>query len=109
VVEGIVCSIRDIAAGKLVGKTKGPAEGYVFEVLQDRTFSPALSSTRNIGGARPPAEVTSNPTWRKVREVLREAAARGQLLGGAPQELLGSVLDGWRVTKVRAQMVERRE
>ena len=108
--EGLVCAIREIATGRLVGKTAGPLEGYVLEVLHQRTFRPEFSSNRNTGGARGPTPVAGGPAWAKVRELLRDMSRRSQFISQASGQLSGepfdSLLDGWRVVKVRAQMVE---
>lgn len=108
--EGLVCAIREIATGRLVGKTAGPLEGYVLEVLHQRTFRPEFSSNRNTGGARGSTPVAGGPAWAKVRELLRDMSRRSQFISQALGQLSGepfdSLLDGWRVVKVRAQMVE---
>ena len=108
--EGLVCAIREIATGRLVGKTAGPLEGYVLEVLHQRTFRPEFSSNRNTGGARGPTPVAGGPAWAKVRELLRDMSRRSQFISQASGQFSGepfdSLLDGWRVVKVRAQMVE---
>jgi hypothetical protein len=110
--EGLVCSIREIATGKLVGKTKGALTEYVLEVLHQRTFKSQFSSSQNTGGRRGPNDVSSNPAWVKLRGLLREMAARSEFVsqasGGLSQQVFGSLLDGWRMVKVRAQMVELR-
>jgi len=109
-IEGIACSIRDIATGKLVPMTHGNLEGYVLEVLHNRTFTLQFSSSKNTGGPRGPDRVTDNPSWKRLRTLLRAMASQQQLLsaasGGLSREPLSSLLDGWRVIKVRAELVE---
>ncbi len=109
-VEGIVCSIRKIATGKLVAKTRGPISGFVLEIIHHHTFTPHYASDRNTGGPRGPEDVRDNPTWARLRQVLHEMADRQQLIsaasGGLVEEPLGPLLDGWRVVKVRADSVQ---
>lgn len=112
-IEGIVCSIRSIATGKLIPKTRGDLSGHVLEIMHDQTFQLHYASDRNTGGARGPENVRENPVWQRVREVLREMASGKQLIsaasGGLGQEPLHSLLDGWRVVKVKAEYVESAE
>jgi hypothetical protein len=109
-IEGLVCSIRDIASGKLVAKTHGALEGFILEVLHDRTFHPQFSSARNTGGPKGPVEVHRNPTWLRMRDALQKMASSGGLTsltaGGAAAEPISSLLDGWRVVKLRASVAE---
>jgi len=109
-IEGIVCSIRQIATGKLVAKTSGDLSGFVLEVVHNQTFRLHYGSDRNTGGPRGPEDVRENPVWQRTRSALRELATSkkfGSLsVGGAPDESLRSLLDGWRVVKVKAQQVE---
>lgn len=106
--EGIVCSIREITTGKLVGKTKGDLTGYVLEVLHQRTFRPQFSSNRNVAGMR--GGGADSPARAKLQALLRQIAQANRFVshasGGLPNEVFGPLLDGWRVIKVRAQMVE---
>ena len=110
--EGIVCSIREIASGKLVAKTKGEPGGYLLEVLHHRTFRPQFSSNRNTGVSGR-AQALQNVPWARLREILRESAKQHRLYsyasGGLPNEVFGSLLDGWRVVRVRAASVELRQ
>lgn len=112
VTQGIICSIREIATGKLVVKTKEDLGRYLLEVLHLRTFRPQFSSNRNVGpvGA---SQVAKGPAWRRIQEILRNAAKERRFFsyatGGMPNELFGSLLDGWRVVRARAAAVEYRE
>ena len=112
VAQGIICSIREIATGKLVAKTRDELEGYLLEVLHHRTFRPQFSSSRNVGPATA-GTIARSPAWRKMQEILRNAAKERRFFsyatGGLPNELFGSLLDGWRVVRVRAAAVESRE
>jgi hypothetical protein len=112
-IKGIVCSVRNIATGKLVAKTRGDLAGYVLEIMHDQTFQLHYGSDRNTGGPRGPESVRDNPAWRRVREVLGEMAASGKLVsaasGGLGEEPVRSLLDGWRVVKVKAEYVESAE
>jgi hypothetical protein len=78
-----------------------------LEIVHNQTFRPFLSSDRNTGGVRGPEEVTANPLWVKLRGLLREMADRKQLVAsaseGLSQDPLRTLLDGWRVVKVKAQ------
>ncbi len=112
-IEGIVCSIRDIGTGKLVAKSRGDLSGFVLEVLHHQTFQLHYASDRNTGGPRGPENVKENPTWLRVREVLREMSANNQLVsvatGGLSEEPMRPLLDGWRVVKIKAEYVESAE
>jgi len=109
-IEGIVCSIRQISSGKLVPVTQGKLQGYVLEVLHSHTFAPQFSSTRNTGGPRGPERVSDSPSWKRLRVLLREMASERQFVSAAPgglaREPFASLLDGWRVIKVRAEVIE---
>jgi hypothetical protein len=109
-IEGIVCSIRDIATGKLVAKTSRDLSAYVLELLHSQTFRLHYASDRNTGGPRGPEDVRENPVWQRLRGALREMAAGKQLLTVSGEGMfegpLRSLLDGWRVVKVKARQVE---
>lgn len=109
-IEGIVLSIRKIASGQLVAKTTGDLSGFVLEIVHNQTFRPYLSSDKNTGGPRGPEQVTANPAWMRLRELLREMVESKQLVSAASEGLskepLRSLLDGWRVVKVKAQHIE---
>ena len=112
-IEGIVCSIRHIASGKLAPATQGDLQGYVLEVLHSRTFTPQYSSHKNTGGPRGPERITDGPSWKRIRALLREMASKRQFVSAAPGGLSGepfaSLLDGWRVIKLRAELIELAE
>lgn len=109
--EGLVCSIREIGTGKLVAKTKEQPERYLLEVLNQRTFRSQFSSSRNTGG--PGVQALRSPAWSKLRQVLQDSAKHRRLYsyasGGLPNDVFGSLLDGWRVVRVRAAAVELRQ
>lgn len=109
-IEGIVCSIRNIATGKAVGKTRGDVSSFVLEIVHHQTFKVHYASDRNTGGPRGPENVRNNPIWARVREALTAMAAKKQYIssaaGGLSEEPLASLLDGWRVVKVKAESVE---
>ncbi len=108
--EGIVSSIREIATGKLVAKTTGDLAHYVLEVVHSQTFQLHYASDRNTGGPRGAEDFRQSPIWRSLRSVLRQMAAAKRLVsvsqGGATEEPLRSLLDGWRVVKVKARQAE---
>jgi hypothetical protein len=112
VTQGIICSIREIATGKMVAKSKEDLGRYLLEVLHLRTFRPQFSSNRNVGPASG-SQVVKSPAWRRIQEILRNAAKERRFFsyatGGLPNELFGSLLDGWRVVRARAAAVEYRE
>jgi hypothetical protein len=128
-IEGVVCSIREIATGRLVAKTKGPLERYVIELVHDLTFSPQFSSARgsaplregalertgvlSIGSGKAPTEVVKNPMWLRLRSLLRAMAESNQLVsvasGGLAGDSFRQLLDGWRVVKVKAEVLTRQE
>lgn len=109
-IEGLVCSIREVATGKLVTKTKGSPSGYVLEVLHDRTFHPHFSGNINAGGPRGTTEIRENPKWVHIRALLRDMATSkkfvSQASGGLSGEPFVALLDGWQVVKLHADMVE---
>jgi len=109
-VEGVVCSIRNIATGRLVGRTRGEVSGYLLEIVHHQTFKLHYGSDRNTGGPRGPDDVRNNPVWTRLRELLTKMAAKKQYIsvasGGIAEEPLRSLLDGWRVVKVRAEHVQ---
>jgi hypothetical protein len=112
-VAGIVCSIRKISTGKLTAKTRGNLDGYVLEVIHDRTFTAHFSSDRNAGGGRGPDQLRGSLSWVRLRAVLRKMAVEGRLpsvaSGGLSQEPFSSLLDGWRVVKVKAEAIDTME
>ena len=112
-IEGIVCSIRKVATGRLAAKTSGPLDGFVLEILHAQTFRPQLSSVRNSGGPKGSEDPTQNPTWLRLRAKLQEMASRRQFVSHASgrftSEPFDAMLDGWRVVKVRAELVDRDE
>lgn len=109
-IEGIVCSIRDIRSGKLVAKTRGDLAGFVLEILHAQTFRLQYSSEKNVAGAAASGIPAHNPLWSRLRALLQEMAARGELVsvssGGLSQDPFASLLDGWRVVKVKAEAIE---
>lgn len=109
-IEGIVCSIRNISTGKLAGKTRGGVSGYVLEIVHHQTFRLHYASDRNTGGPRGPEDVRNNPTWARLRELLTGMSAKKHYMsvasGGLAEEPLLSLLDGWRVVKVKAEHVQ---
>lgn len=112
-VSGLVCSIRQVATGKLTAKTRGDLAGYVLEILHSRTFQAQFSSATNTGGAKGPEVVSDNPSWSRVRSLLKQQAESKQLAsygsGDAAREVFGSLLDGWRLVKIKAAFVLREE
>ncbi len=109
-VEGIVCSIRSIRTGKYVQKTRGDLSEFVLEVLHSQTFRFQYSSERNVAGSIAADVSAENPVWLKFRSILQEASSRGDFAGARAavlgEEPFSSLLDGWRVVKVRAEAVE---
>lgn len=107
-VDGLILSIREIATGKLMASTTGDLEGFVIEILSERTFNSRFSSL--INAPRGSEQPSATPRWRRLREVLREAAAQGQLFSAAmPGNPLAKYLDGWKVIKVRSNEIETQE
>lgn len=110
VIEGIVCSIRNIATGKLVPKTRGDLNGFVVEVLHAHTFHFQLSSEKNRAGLAGSDAATQSPVLHKIRALLAEMVARKELVSGSSgvlsEEPFASLLDGWRVVKMKAEAVE---
>jgi hypothetical protein len=108
--EGIVCSIRDIRTGKLVPETKGALTGFVLEILHTQTFRFQFSSERNAPRPAGSEVPTDSPLWLKLRTLLREMAGRREFAsagsGALLEEPFASLLDGWRVVKVKAKAVE---
>ena len=112
-VSGLVCSIRQVATGKLTAKTRGDLGGYVLEILHSRTFQPQFSSETNTGGAKGPEVVSDNPSWSRLRNLLRQQAEKKQFVsygsGNVAQEVFGPLLDGWRLVKMKAELVLRED
>lgn len=112
-IEGLVCSIREVSTGQLTAVASGRLDQFVFEILHSRTFNPRFSSEHNVGGARVARPVQEYDRWKRLRQRLRESAEKGQLLSHASQglvkEVLGTMLQGWRVTKVRTDAIESME
>jgi hypothetical protein len=111
-IEGLVCSIREIATGKQVAKTHGALEHYVLEIVHNRTFSPQYGSRQNIRdrNGRPAVDLATNEIRTRVADSLRQAASQGEYAGRASDLLqkdpFAALLDGWRVVKLRASLVE---
>jgi hypothetical protein len=94
----------------LAAKTRGDLDGYVLEIIHDRTFTAHFSSDRNAGGGRGSDQMKDNRSWLRLRALLQEKAAEGSLpcvaSGALSQEPFSSLLDGWRVVKVRAEVID---
>ena len=110
-VSGLVCSIRQVATGKFTAKTRGDLEGYVLEILHSRTFQTQFSSKTNTGGAKSSEVVSDNPSWSRLRSLLKQQAESKQLAsygsGNVAREVFGPLLDGWRLVKMKAEFVLR--
>jgi hypothetical protein len=108
-IEGVVVSIRNIATGKLVSKTRGDVSGYLLEVVHSETFA-QRSSDRNISGPRTAGRPGVSPAQAQLSQTLRELAAAGELPSAAAGDLsrdpFRSLLSGWRVVKVKAERIE---
>ena len=110
-VDGIIISIREIASGQRVKVAAGDPRGYVFDLLDDRTFDPRVSSKSNTQGVTG-GRVYDSPAFGQIQRALREhadrtvAAGADALLG---QEPLSAILDGWRLVRVCAARVEVKE
>jgi hypothetical protein len=108
-VDGIILSIREIASGRLLAQSAGDLDGYVVELLNERTFSPRYASQRNA--PRGTDHPTAAPGWDKLRQALRDAADGGVLYSSSLPTLftespLAKVLDGWKVLRVRSREIE---
>ncbi|MBE9565273.1 MAG: hypothetical protein IMF16_00795 [Proteobacteria bacterium] len=112
-VSGLVCSIRQVATGKFTAKTRGDLEGYVLEILHSRTFQTQFSSKTNTGGAKSSEVVSDNPSWSRLRSLLKQQAESKQLAsygsGNVAREVFGTLLDGWRLVKMKAEFVLRED
>jgi hypothetical protein len=117
-VQGIVTSIREIATGRLIGLATGDLRQYVLELVVDECFDRSYSSETNCEGPKGPDRITDNSIWRHLRGELRQRAERrefqpyapialpGAPAGGGIAQSLSSILDGWRIIKVRAPTLE---
>jgi hypothetical protein len=111
-IEGLVCSIREILTGKRVAKTHGPLEKYVLEIVHNRTFSAQYGSRQNNRdrSGRPAADLAACEARLRLADLLRQAASNGEVAGQASDLLtkdpFAALLDGWRVVKLRANLVE---
>ncbi len=107
-IEGIILSLREISSGQLVPLASGDPGRYVLEVLHSRSFDPSFASVQNAGRAAAPGQ--TSPIWAKVRALLSSLAAERKLVsladGSLASSSLASLLDGWRIIKVRADEVE---
>ena len=108
-VDGIVLSIREIATGRLLAATEGGLDGYVIELLNERSFSPRFASQRNA--PRGTDHPTAAPAWARLRQALRQAADSGMLYSSSMPTLftespLAKLLDGWRVLRIRSNDFE---
>jgi len=112
-VLGLVCSIRAIATGKLVGKTRGNLSGYLLEVIHSESFLSQGVSSVNRGGPRRFGQLRQSAAWWETRALLRELAGKQDLVSAASgrlsEEPFGALLDGWQVMKVKADAVEAPE
>jgi hypothetical protein len=112
-VVGVVCSVRNISTGNLVTQTRGDLTGYVLELIHAQTFRPHYGSDQNTGGPRGPEDIRENPVLNRLRRTLNELARKGHRINtageGLGEEPLKSLLDGWRVVKVKAEVVESAE
>jgi len=108
-VDGLVLAIRDIQSGQFVRETAGPLTQYVVELLYDNTFNTRYASLRNAprGVDRP----ASTPMWKRMRALLREAAAKGDMWSTSTptafaKSPIARQIDGWKVVKVVADQIE---
>ncbi|OPZ81157.1 MAG: hypothetical protein BWY76_03124 [bacterium ADurb.Bin429] len=104
-VDGIVLSIREISTGRLLAETSGDLDGYVIELLNERTFSSRFASQRNA--PRGTDHPTAAPAWARLRQALRQAADGGVLYSSSMPTLftespLAKLLDGWKVLRIRS-------
>ena len=103
--EGLVCSIRQVATGEFVATAADNLRQYVIEVLVSKTFHPAFASAQNLG---PTAvhRVMDNPVWQSVRDRLVDLRNQGQLPAGGPAVLSGplkDLVDTWGLVRIRAK------
>jgi len=108
-----VASIRNVGTGKFVAKTRGDLGRFVLEILHSHTFRFQFSSERNSPGVGVQDVPSQNPVRQRIQALLREMAGGKELLSGTAgllsQEPFASLLDGWRVVKVKAESVEHLE
>ncbi len=107
--DGLVLAIREIATGQLVSQTTGALDACVVELLFDGTFNTKYASLKNA--PRTADRPNSTAAWKRIRALLRDAAAKGQLWSTASAELftaspMAKLLDGWKVVKVIAAHLE---
>lgn len=112
-IHGLICSIREVSSGELVGVAAGNFRQYVFEILHSNSFHPRFGTERNSEGSQGPGGLADNPVWSQLRQQIREAAKRGKLVshaaGHLDEEPFASLLDGWRIVKVWTGEVESLE
>jgi len=111
-VLGLVCSIRAIATGKLVGRTRGDLSKYLLEVIHSESFAAQGPPSVNREQRRL-SRLRQNPAWSQTRALLRELADKKDLVSAVSsrlsQEPFDSLLNGWRVVKVKGDQVEAPE
>jgi hypothetical protein len=109
-IEGLVLSVREIATGKLVPLASGEFSQYVLEVLHNRSFDAIFSSTQNAGKSTMGQRPQNTPMWARVKSALHQMGAERKLISLADGTLnaspLATMLDGWRIVKVRANEIE---
>lgn len=111
-IDGLILSIRDISTGKLMSSTTGELTDYVIELLYDNTFSAKFASLKNA--PRTAERPTAAPAWRRMQAILRDMAAKGELLSTSSPDFLQNspltkMLDGWKVIKVRSHEISTLE
>ena len=107
-IDGMVVAIREISSGQPVIVAAGDARRYVFDLLDDQSFDPRVSSKRNSQGVSA-GRVRDAEAYHQVKQALRQLAGRAapasgySALAGPP---LSELLDGWRVIRVRTPQVD---
>ncbi|NIM06429.1 MAG: hypothetical protein GTO55_08515 [Armatimonadetes bacterium] len=109
-IEGIILSIREIASGQLVPLASSDFGRYVLEVLHNRSFDPSCASAENAPSGATGDRPQAAPLWEKVRSTLRAMTKERRLVsltdGSLSSSPLATMLDGWRIVKVRADQIE---
>jgi len=110
-IDGIIVTIREISSGRRVKVAAGDPDRYVFELLDDRTFDPRVSSKANSQGVTA-RRIQDGPAFGQVQQALREHPGATQRASGDDmlrQPPFSAILDGWRLVRVCAAHVEVKE
>lgn len=106
--DGTLIAIREISSGRPVKVAAGDPRGYVFDILDDRTFDPRVAAKANSQGAIS-GQVRTSAAFHRVQQAIRQRTGRTAPVNGAgalAESPLHGLLDGWRVVRVCTAQIE---